>query len=285
MNTKKRLFEKEESHQAMMQLKSIIANAQELLDKVEVFEEGLDAWVQSYLTKSEDYLEAIKKYVEYGRETTLTPQESTPGGSAQPPQMPGETSEPIMPSIVDFNPTEPNLQPDMMAKPGEATELTPEPIEGQPIEGPTEGPAGGEGPEMVGPEEPEEGPEEIEGELEEEPEEGPEEGPEETEEEPEEEPEEIEEPITDEGPSSRAQLVGGGDAEVGPEDMGPEDIGDEEEIPPMDLMNKRKGEEDEATFDDMDQINADLETVDPEEQEEENEFGDIGDAFTDDEED
>jgi hypothetical protein len=33
----------------------------------------------------------------------------------------------------------------------------------------------------------------------------------------------------------------------------------------------------------MDQINADLETVDPEEQEEENEFGGI-DQFTDDEE-
>ena len=60
--------------------------------------------------------------------------------------------------------------------------------------------------------------------------------------------------------------------------MGPE--GDEKEIPPMDLMNKRKGEEDEVTYDDVDQINADLETVDPEEQEAEDEFGGI-DKFTD----
>lgn len=246
MNTKKRLFEKEESHQAMMQLKSILANAQSLLDQVEVFEDGLDAWVQSYLTKSDDYLEAIKKYIAFGREITLTPSQSAPGGSpVVAPPMPGSavpTDEPMMPSITDFN-------PEMMAEP--ATDLSAE-VEVEGPEGPeTEVP----GPEMEGPEVegPVEEPEGEEEEIEEEPEE------EEIEEEPMEEPEEG--PIS----SSRAQLVGGGDAMVDPEDI--EDADDE--IPAMDLMNMRKGEEDEMTDADLDQMNAETDIVDPEENDDE----------------
>ena len=256
MNTKKRLFEKEESHQAMMQLKSILANAQSLLDQVEVFEEGLDAWVQSYLTKSDDYLEAIKKYITYGRETTLTPAQTAPAGAGAPP-MPGAAAEPMMPSINDFH-------PEMMAEP--ATELTAQP------EGP-EGPEEPAGPEMEGPEveEPVEEPEEGEP-MEDEPEMDPEE----IEEEPEEGEEEMGEPMEGPETSSRAQLVGGGDAMVGPEDMDGDD--DDAEIPPMDLMNQRKGEEDEMTDDDLDQMNAETDVVDPDEDDEE--FAGIEDADT-----
>ena len=126
MDKRKKLFEDDwksptdESKMAKMQLKSILANAQELLDKIEAAEE-LDAWVQSYLTKADDYLESVKKYVVYGQEEATVLQPIPINGE-------GPTDEPIMPSIKDFNP---------MAEP--ATDLG-EPQEGPEIEGPVEEP-------------------------------------------------------------------------------------------------------------------------------------------------
>jgi hypothetical protein len=70
---KNRLFEdawkqcNEEVKMAKMQLKNIQANVEELLEKIETCEE-LDAWVQSYLTKADDYLDSVKKYVVFGQD-------------------------------------------------------------------------------------------------------------------------------------------------------------------------------------------------------------------------
>jgi len=123
---KNRLFEddwkqcNEEAKMAKMQLKNIQANVADLLDKIESCEE-LDAWVQSYLTKADDYLDSVKKYVVFGQDedtTVLEPTEVTPGAKpAVPPTGVPEVPSP-MPPIDGYD-------PDAEEEPAE--DLTPEP--------------------------------------------------------------------------------------------------------------------------------------------------------------
>lgn len=157
---KKRLFEddwkqpNDESKVAKMQLKNMQANIQELLNKIDSTEE-LDSWVQSYLTKADDYLDSVKKYVVFGQdeeETTVIeptpvnePMTNVPGSTPAP--APGK---PLMPSLADFDPDaeEPEGEspmdligkggPEELGEPGElpaGEELPEEPIEEPDIEG------------------------------------------------------------------------------------------------------------------------------------------------------
>jgi hypothetical protein len=61
----------EEAKMAKIQLKNIQANVEQLLSKIESCDE-LDAWVQSYLTKADDYLDSVKKYVVFGQDDEET---------------------------------------------------------------------------------------------------------------------------------------------------------------------------------------------------------------------
>jgi len=147
---KKRLFEddwkqcNDEAKVAKMQLKNMQANIQELLGKIDACEE-LDAWVQSYLTKADDYLDSVKKYVVFGQDEETTIIEPTPvnepvTNGPVPPQ-----GKPLMPSIADFDPDaeEPEGEgpmdligkggPEELGEPIE--ELPEEPIEEPDIEG------------------------------------------------------------------------------------------------------------------------------------------------------
>lgn len=147
---KNRLFEddwkqcNEEAKMAKMQLKNIQANVTELLDKIESCEE-LDAWVQSYLTKADDYLDSVKKYVVFGQDedtTVLQPTEVEPETTGQPPLTPAPaalSNEPLMPPISGYDPD---------AEEAPATDLTPE---GPEIEEPIEPELPGEGEEIEKP--------------------------------------------------------------------------------------------------------------------------------------
>jgi hypothetical protein len=158
---KNRLFEddwkqcNEEAKMAKMQLKNIQANVAELLDKIESCEE-LDAWVQSYLTKADDYLDSVKKYVVFGQDedtTVVEPTEVTPGepettGPVPPAATPALSNEPLMPPISGYDPD---------AEEAPATDLTPGAEGEEPeIEEPMEELPGGEE------EFPEDGEEEVE---------------------------------------------------------------------------------------------------------------------------
>jgi len=102
---KNRLFEdawkqcNEEVKMAKMQLKNIQANIRELLDNIETCDE-LDVWVQSYLTKADDYLDSVKKYVVFGKDEDTT--------IIEPTLVSGDTTplatEPIMPPIDKYDP-------------------------------------------------------------------------------------------------------------------------------------------------------------------------------------
>jgi hypothetical protein len=121
---KKRVFESDwkqpndESKMAKMQMKSILANAQEILDNIDVAD-NLDAWVQSSLTLADDYLESVKKYLLYGEDdvTVLEPIPVT--GEEEPDTAPME-NEPMMPSIADYPDQEGEEVPEEM--PGEEGE-------------------------------------------------------------------------------------------------------------------------------------------------------------------
>jgi len=157
---KKRLFEdnwnqcSEEAKMAKMQLKNIQANVTQLLAKIEACEE-LDAWVQSYLTKADDYLDSVKKYVVFGQDDEETVIEPIPvtgdeGGDEGQPEIEPETAlpgaEPLMPPIDGYDPDAeatdltgggvPGEEPiDLMGEPGEDTgEDTGDDIEGEEIE-------------------------------------------------------------------------------------------------------------------------------------------------------
>jgi hypothetical protein len=84
-----------ESKLARIQLKNILNNAGQILNQIGDCQE-LEAWVQSYLTKADDYLESIRKNLAYGQdETTII--EPIPI-----PSTPPTPEEPIVPSIEDF---------------------------------------------------------------------------------------------------------------------------------------------------------------------------------------
>ena len=57
----------DESQMARIQLKSIMADAADILQGLDNVEQ-LDAWVQSKLTIAEDYLSTVKKYLQYEEE-------------------------------------------------------------------------------------------------------------------------------------------------------------------------------------------------------------------------
>lgn len=112
---KTRLFEDDwkqpddEVKMAKIQLKNIQANVEELLEKIESCEE-LDSWVQSYLTKADDYLDSVKKYVVFGQDeneesTILQPSEVEPGGDEQGGlKEPGTSLPEPMPPISGYDP-------------------------------------------------------------------------------------------------------------------------------------------------------------------------------------
>lgn len=58
----------DETSMAKIQLKSIMADAADLLQKMDQAEE-LDAWVQSKLSVAEDYISTIRKYMEFEEES------------------------------------------------------------------------------------------------------------------------------------------------------------------------------------------------------------------------
>ena len=215
----------EEAKLAKIQLKNIQQNVAELLDKIEACDE-LDAWVQSYLTKADDYLDSVKKYVVFGQEEETTviepieiPSESPANTPTQTPA-PAPTPEPgddiEMPSIDQFD-------PDVKKT---ATDLTPEvPTDGE------EDIEGAEAEDITEPEDDENG--EVEDDAME---------PDDFDDE-----EDIEMPSIDDF------------------DLDGDDDEDQENIP-MDLTSKKKGEEDEVTFDDIDYFNT-QEFMDPEDDE------------------
>ena len=109
---KNRLFEddwkqcNDEAKMAKIQLKSIQSNVEELLDKIESCGE-IDAWVQSYLTKADDYLDSVKKYVVFGEEDSeiIQPIPVEEPEVEEPAPMTGSPEpEPIMPPIDDYDP-------------------------------------------------------------------------------------------------------------------------------------------------------------------------------------
>lgn len=109
---KNRLFEEDwkqcndEAKMAKIQLKSIQSNVEELLDKIESCGE-IDAWVQSYLTKADDYLDSVKKYVVFGEEDSeiIQPIPVEEPEVEEPAPMTGSPEpEPIMPPIDDYDP-------------------------------------------------------------------------------------------------------------------------------------------------------------------------------------
>jgi hypothetical protein len=141
---KNRLFEddwkqcNEEAKMAKMQLKNIQANVTELLDKIESCDE-LDAWVQSYLTKADDYLDSVKKYVVFGQDedtTVIEPTEvtgeepETTGPVPASAPAPVLSNEPLMPPIDGYDPDAEEPATDLT--PGaeiEEPEVEEEPIE------------------------------------------------------------------------------------------------------------------------------------------------------------
>ncbi len=246
---KNRLFEddwkqcNEEAKMAKMQLKSIQANVTELLNKIESCEE-LDAWVQSYLTKADDYLDSVKKYVVFGQDEDTTIIEPTLVGDEGEPETTGQsvppTHEPIMPPISGYDPD---------AEEAPAMDLTPEgPETEEPIEEPE---LPGERGEEI--EDEDEFPEEGEGGEEEIEDEG--EFPEEDEEDfPDEEEEEIEEPEELDLDDDEFRMPSMGDFEIG----GGEAISGELPMP-------KPEEEDQLSLEDIDFFNDESE---PEETEE-----------------
>ena len=104
----------EEVKMAKMQLKNILSNTNLLLSRIESCTE-LDAWVQSYLTKADDYLESVRKYAVYGEEEKTEVLQPIPVNT----ETPAPIQEPVMPPMKDF-------------EPGEETEEEPE----EPIEEP-----------------------------------------------------------------------------------------------------------------------------------------------------
>lgn len=201
----------EEAKLAKIQLKNIQQNVTELLDKIEACDE-LDAWVQSYLTKADDYLDSVKKYVVFGQEETTVIEpieiesESPADSSAEPsstPEIPKNDIE--MPSIDQFDSDVEKI----------STDLTPEVPS-------------------------DEGDDE----------------------------EDIED---DENNEVEPDDIDNDDVESEDEDdiempsMNDFNLDGEENIP-MDLTSKRKGEEDEITFDDIDYFNT-QEFMDPEDDE------------------
>ena len=109
---KNRLFEddwkqcNDEAKMAKIQLKSIQSNVEELLAKIESCGE-IDAWVQSYLTKADDYLDSVKKYVVFGEEDSeiIQPIPVEEPEVEEPAPMTGSPEpEPIMPPIDDYDP-------------------------------------------------------------------------------------------------------------------------------------------------------------------------------------
>lgn len=149
---KNRLFEddwkqcNDEAKVAKMQLKNMQANVQELLNKIDACEE-LDAWVQSYLTKADDYLDSVKKYVVFGQDEETTIIEPIPitGDMGEPktaeepaPLIPGDKApEPLMPPIDGYDPDAEDLSPEpeeaeIEEEPGEEEEI--EELPGEDVE-------------------------------------------------------------------------------------------------------------------------------------------------------
>lgn len=120
---KNRLFEddwkqcNDEAKMAKIQLKSIQSNIEELLSKIDSCDQ-IDAWVQSYLTKAEDYLDSVRKYVVFGEEAPEViepiPVEDKTGDLS---------SDPLMPSLDDFDDDEAEPM-DLTAGAPEDDELT-----------------------------------------------------------------------------------------------------------------------------------------------------------------
>ena len=143
---KNRLFEddwkqcNDEAKMAKIQLKSIQSNVEELLAKIESCGE-IDAWVQSYLTKADDYLDSVKKYVVFGEEDSEIIQPipvEEPEVEEPAPKTGSPEPEPIMPPIDDYDPdAEPepmDLTPgvpgeDELPEPEEVEDELPEPEE------------------------------------------------------------------------------------------------------------------------------------------------------------
>jgi hypothetical protein len=142
---KNRLFEddwkqaNDESKVAKMQLKNMQANIQELLNKIDSAEE-LDAWVQSYLTKADDYLDSVKKYVVFGQDEDTTVLQPTEIEATEKPATP--EAKPVslptpMPPISGYDPDAEIDEPAMdltQEKPMEEPEGE-EPIEGPELPG------------------------------------------------------------------------------------------------------------------------------------------------------
>jgi hypothetical protein len=151
----KRVFESDwkqpndESKMAKMQIKSILANAQEILDNIDVAD-NLDAWIQSSLTLADDYLESVKKYLLFGEDdvTVLEPIPVT-----EPENEPVAPQEPIMPSMNDY--------PDQGEGGEEVPEEMPDEVGDEDLEGEDWNEEDLEGEDLPTEETPEETPEEM----------------------------------------------------------------------------------------------------------------------------
>ena len=230
---KNRLFEEDwkqcndEAKMAKIQLKSIQSNVEELLAKIESCGE-IDAWVQSYLTKADDYLDSVKKYVVFGEEDAEIIQPipvEEPEGDESVPMTGTPEPEPIMPPIDDYDP---DAEPEPM-------DLTP----GVPGEDELPEPEEDELPE----------PEEVEDEL---PEPEEDELPE---------PEEGEEWDDIEMPSLDNFQIQGGEARFGEEPMPRREEEDELSFDDLDFFNSEEFAEPEEEVDledDFDEVNESL---------------------------
>lgn len=95
----------DETQMAKIQLKSIMADAAELLQKMDQAEQ-LDAWVQSKLAVAEDYISAIRKYMEFEEETPAEELPLIPTGDEDVEMGMDTGMEPAMPAIDAVEPPE-----------------------------------------------------------------------------------------------------------------------------------------------------------------------------------
>jgi hypothetical protein len=115
----------DEVSMAKIQLKSIMADAGELLQSLDQCEQ-LDAWVQSKISVAEDYITTVNKYMKFE-------EESAPEELPLIPQGPG-------PEVIDEIPAEnPEEDPEPMVEPIEPVVMDMEDIEMPPM-GPNEAP-------------------------------------------------------------------------------------------------------------------------------------------------
>lgn len=104
----------DESKTAKMQLKSIIDQAQSILDSLEN-DKQLDAWVQSKLALAEDYIQEIKKYLSYemdsdqnNGELSMNNQDDIDMVSFDSPDLEGESDVDVDTEFDDFETEEDN---------------------------------------------------------------------------------------------------------------------------------------------------------------------------------